>query len=123
MNNDGYLQFVERQDNVDAYVNILFGDVDTRGIGEVYCRVTTDSSVVHKANDIVNNVFQLESDFTGDEAIVATWDNVGYFNSNTDKVRTIYLHDIVSLYCNVCTLRLMCVVHVFCNCMLGMTIF
>ncbi len=125
MYTDGSLVFDDiSQVKLDAYASIFEADVDTSGIGEVYHRVTTDSSVVHKANDIVNNAFQLESDFNADEALVATWDNVGYYDSKADKVRTIYLHDIVSLYhCNVCTLRLMCVVHVFCNCMLGMTIF
>ncbi len=106
MNTNGHLQFDDiSQDNLDAYARIFGADVDTRGIGEVYYHLTTDSSVVHKANDIVNNAFQLESDFNADEVLVATWDHVGYYNRKTNKVRTIYLHDIVSLYCNVCTLR------------------
>ncbi len=82
MQTDGLLIFDDISPNgLDAYADIFEADVDTTGIGEVYYRVTNDSSVILKANDIVNN---------------ATWDNFGYYNSNTDKVRTIYLHDIVS---------------------------
>ena len=67
----------------------FWADVDTTAIGNVWYRVTSNSDNVQKVKDIVTEAFPQSSDFTASNVIVATWDQVGYYDANDDKVCTI----------------------------------
>lgn len=65
----------------------FYADVDTRGTGSLFFRVTEDREVLQRADDIVHRAFLDEDGFASRSAFVATWDRVGYFDTMTDKVR------------------------------------
>lgn len=58
-------------------------DVDTRGTGTVWYRLTHDASLLAKA---VNDIPTSSGTFSPQWLFIATWDHVGYFNYGTDKV-------------------------------------
>jgi len=64
-----------------------WADVDTRGTGTVWYRVTTDPQTVLSVRNGIAVAFpQLSTSFIAQEVVVATWDQVGYFDSHIDKV-------------------------------------
>ena len=68
----------------------FFADVDTRGIGTVYYRLSTNANDINFANNKVRNGFaHVHSSFSASQVIIATWDSVGYFNRRNDKVMCI----------------------------------
>ena len=74
-----------------------WGDVDTRPSngGFVYYRQTTDSTLLTRARNQVRALFPDFSSFTPTFLFIVTWDHVGYYNRNTDKVNetSLYLDD------------------------------
>ncbi len=61
--------------------------MDTRGHGELFFRVTDDPSTLQRADDIIHQAFPNERSFVSRSVTVATWDRVGYFSSQIDRVR------------------------------------
>ena len=61
-----------------------WADVDTTGTGTVSYRETKDSSLLRRARDDVLRAFSVR--FLPSLLFIATWDRVGYFSSQTDKV-------------------------------------
>ena len=93
MNNNGDLSFgqawslyVPTQFPIPTYpvVAIYQADVDTRGIGSVWYRITQNATLLAKAANDIRSL-------TGTSAslqwlFIATWEHVGYCCSGTDKV-------------------------------------
>ena len=97
VNNNGAISFLEgvSQHTPDPFP--LFGarpliapywaDVDTRGTGTVWYRETTDPLLLARAMDEIQTAFISQGSFSPTFLFIATWDRVGYFDSNTDRVR------------------------------------
>ena len=63
-----------------------WADVDTRGIGSVYYRETSNASIISTVASHVSNAFPSQSPFYATSVVIATWYRVGYYNVHTDKV-------------------------------------
>lgn len=78
-----------------AIIAPYLADADTSGVGDIYYRhITdpTDSTLKAINKDINESNFK---EFTGvgfsaKMAIIATWDQVGYFHSHSDKVCIVF---------------------------------
>eukprot|EP00731_Ephydatia_muelleri_P016532 Em0009g956a len=67
-------------------VAIYQADVDTRGIGSVWYRVTQNATLLAKA---ANDIRALTGTSVSLQWLfIATWDHVGYFYNGTDKTNT-----------------------------------
>lgn len=78
-----------------------WADVDTRPSdgGFVYYRRSTDPTLLNNARDQIRAVFPLNfQTFTPTFLFIATWDHVGYYNSHTDKVRSIIHSDVMDFH-------------------------
>jgi len=73
-------------DNGRKFVAPFWADVDTTSAGDVWYRQTTDQILLDRANTQIQNAFPLQPQFTATDLFIATWDHVGYFDSNNDKV-------------------------------------
>ena len=69
-----------------------WADVDTRGTGNVWYRLTTVPEIILRVRNEIAVAFpQLSTSFIAQEVVVATWDRVGYYERQTDKVIIIML--------------------------------
>ena len=74
---------------VNEYQTIapFFGDVDTRGTGSLFYRLTdSDTTLLRQVDDLIHKL-EVGSGFTSLSVTMATWSGVGYYNAMTDKVR------------------------------------
>ena len=69
----------------------FFADVDTRGTGKVWYRVTNDSTLLAKAVTDTRPSLAGQN-FAPMWLFIATWDHVGYYNNHTDKVNMPQAH-------------------------------
>lgn len=68
----------------------FWGDVDTRGTGQILYRETTDSDLLEQTRlDVLNQYPEITS-FNPSSLFIATWDHVGYYDSHTDLVSNNY---------------------------------
>ena len=74
-----------------ALVAPFWADVDTREIGEVFYRQTNESSCITDVVNILREVFEDAVGFTPFTLFIATWNNVGCYNRNRDRVSKILL--------------------------------
>ncbi|XP_065916878.1 uncharacterized protein [Dysidea avara] len=65
-----------------------WADVDTRGIGNIYYRQTTDPSLLARATSEIRAVFPMSQNVTITNLLIATWVRVGYYSQNTQKTNT-----------------------------------
>ena len=63
-----------------------WADVDTRGTGDIYYRQTTDPSLLARAISEIRAAFPILQNVTITNMFIATWDSVGYYYRNTNKV-------------------------------------
>ena len=74
-----------------------FSDVDTRGTGNIWYRSTFDPLLLAKAKIDIPLVLS-GPNFNLTWLFIATWDHVGYYDYNTDKViitaECMYMHAI-----------------------------
>ena len=63
----------------------FWADVDTRGIGDIFYRQTSNSVFLNRATSLIRAAFPAARSSTN--MFIATWDGVGYFNQNLDKVK------------------------------------
>ena len=63
-----------------------WADVDTRGNGSVYYRETSSASIISTVASHVSNAFPSQSPFYATSVVIVTWDRVGYYKQQTDKV-------------------------------------
>ena len=87
MNNNGDLTFRSAYGSTSTQFPIsnipmiapFFDDVDTRGTGNVWYRISNDTSLLTKAMQDIPNFSPLW-------LFIATWDHVGYYDIRIDKV-------------------------------------
>jgi len=73
----------------DKIIAPYWADVDTRGIGQVFYRQTTDPALLARATSEIREAFSNSENITITDLLIATWDNVGYYNQKSDKVMCI----------------------------------
>ena len=67
-----------------------WADVDTRETGSVWYRETADAELLARAGDEIQTAFSINQDrFIPTYLFITTWDHVGYYMRQTDKVRLI----------------------------------
>ena len=69
-----------------------WADVDTRGAGEIFYRQTTNASLLVRATNEIRAAFPASENMTIQNLLIATWNKVGYYFFNTDKVCTLTDH-------------------------------
>ena len=70
----------------DQIIAPYWADVDTRGTGDIFYRQSTDPSLLARANREIQSAYPLSQNVTVTNLFITTWDAVGYFPSQTDKV-------------------------------------
>ena len=63
-----------------------WADVDIRGTGDIYYRQTADPYLLARATSEIRAAFPLSQHVVITNLLIATWDKVGYYSQNTDKV-------------------------------------
>ena len=59
-------------------------DVDTTGTGRVWYRITTNAALLAKAANDIRSLTR--ASISPQWLLIATWDHVGYFSRQMDKV-------------------------------------
>ena len=79
-----------------AFIAPFWADVDTReGLGTVFYRNVTDQDTLSQIKKIVSNSkagFRMTARFIPKWAVIATWEEVGYYDRNGDKVSRRVVH-------------------------------
>ena len=82
--------FLDEPFPLDNYTLIapFYGDVDTREAGTVWFTdpVTKNKTMLLKAQEDIHSAFPDSKQFSPTYLIVATWDHVGYYEEQDDKV-------------------------------------
>ena len=63
-----------------------WADVDTQRTGRIYYRQTTDRILRARATSEIRSAFPMSQNVIIRHLLIATWDDVGYYNGGTDKV-------------------------------------
>ena len=74
-----------------------WADVDTRGAGQIFYRQSTDPSLLARASRELQTAFATSHNVTITNLLIVTWDDVGYYFRNYDKVGNL-IHAYVDLY-------------------------
>ncbi|ALC40596.1 Ndg [Drosophila busckii] len=72
-------------------VAAFYSNVDTSNSNDdssISLFVTRDAATLEKAQQLVRYAYADQTEFVAQQLIVASWRNVGYFNSKTDKLNT-----------------------------------
>ena len=79
-----------------AFIAPFWADVDTRGeLGTIFYRNVTDQETLSQIKIIVSNSkagFRLAARFNPKWALIATWEEVGYYSRKGDKVSKRVVH-------------------------------
>ena len=67
----------------------FYADIDTRGVGQVYWRASSLPEDTSRAANLVQQYYQ--GNFSPKEVLVVTWDQVGYYEEQTDKTNMVQL--------------------------------
>ena len=81
--------FTPRAFPLSGYASIIspyWADADTRGIGQILYRQTKSPALLARATDEIRAAFPTSQNVNVTSLLIVTWDAVGYFNRNTDKV-------------------------------------
>lgn len=70
----------------------FWGDVDTRRVGRVWYRETSQPELLARVRSEIQAEFVDQQSFKPKALFIVTWDHVGYFNSHTDRVRISVKH-------------------------------
>lgn len=65
----------------------FWADVDTRGIGSIYYRLTSNQTLLDRLSMDISSSFADQVTFSPQILFIATWIEVGYFSMHTDKVQ------------------------------------
>ena len=68
-----------------------WADVDTRGTGQILYRQSTDPSLLARASREIQTALSLSGNIEIRNLLIATWDAVGYYYMNRDKVTMDYI--------------------------------
>ena len=63
-----------------------WADVDARGTGRIYYRQSSDPNLLARVANDIRKGFPTSENVTVTNLLIATWDAVGYYNYNSDKV-------------------------------------
>ena len=72
-----------------------WADVDTRGNGQILYRQSIDSSLLARASREIQEAFPSSQNVTIRNLLIATWDEVGYYSQNDDKVHKCYVYNVI----------------------------
>ena len=75
--------------SIGPYYKIIapyWADVDTRGTGQIFYRQTTNPTLLSRATREIQAAIPDSENVTIQSLLIATWNNVGYYSRNTDKV-------------------------------------
>ena len=107
VNDNGVISFYSRYNPRTSSPLPLYGsyriiapywaDVDTRGSGKIYYRQTSDPNLLDRATSEIRQKFSMSENITVTNLLIATWNNVGYYNQNSDKV-CMYTHKCTDLF-------------------------
>ena len=64
----------------------FWGDVDTRGSGDVFFRETSDPALITEVGMEIRRSFVNSRGFFPTSLFIATWNDVGYYDNRTDLV-------------------------------------
>ena len=73
-------------DSTEQIIAPYWADVDISGTGQIFYRQSTDPSLLARATSEMQAAFPASENVTIQSLVIVTWDKVGYYNSNTDKV-------------------------------------
>ena len=76
----------------------FWSGVDIRGTGNVFYRQTTDLDLLARATDQIKSSLPTSSKLLIKNLLIVTWDAVGYYNNQTDKVHN-YIYEYVLCMC------------------------
>ena len=84
----------------DQIIAPYWADADTRGTGQIFYRQSTDPSLLARASREIQSAFPSSQNVTITNLLIATWDEVGYYSENDDKVAKYhaYVHTYVCTY-------------------------
>ena len=85
--------------NTDKIIAPYWDDVDTRGTGQIFYRQTTDLHLLDRVQRDIQAAYPLSRNVTLTNLFIATWDAVGYYDMQTDKVNYVLLYNIVKTKC------------------------
>ena len=63
-----------------------WADVDIGGTGRIYYRQTSDPNLLARVANDIRRGFPTSENVTVTNLLIATWDAVGYYYYNSDKV-------------------------------------
>ena len=64
-----------------------WADVDTREVGQIFYRPSTDPTLLARASQELQAAFPRSQNLAISALLIATWVDVGYFSQSGDKVR------------------------------------
>ena len=70
----------------DQIIAPYWADVDTRGTGQIFYRQSTNASLLIRATNEIRAALPASQGVNIQNLLIATWNNVGYYYYNTDKV-------------------------------------
>ena len=70
----------------DKIIAPYWGDADTRGTGQIFYRQITNTSLLDRVSRQLQTTYYLSPNVTITNLFIATWDAVGYYYMQTDKV-------------------------------------
>ena len=70
----------------DKIIAPYWADVDIRGTGQVFYRQTTDPSLLTRATSEIRAAFPESQNVMIKHLLIVTWNGVGYYYRNADKV-------------------------------------
>ena len=73
-------------DSTEQIIAPYWADVDTSGTGQIFYRQSTDPHLIARATSEIQAAFPASENVTIESLVIVTWDKVGYYDSNTDKV-------------------------------------
>ena len=83
---------VDTQDSSFASIYVFSADVDTRSLGQVFYRESSDPQLLESTRDIIGSIIPALSAAPPTSLFIATWFYVGYFDNNDDRVSALNAH-------------------------------
>ena len=81
----------------------FWADSDTRPEdgGRIWYRESNDSTLLSAIGDTIRSAFLGVDSFSPHFMFIATWDHIGYYSNNTDRVHIVwmYVHLMAIKYC------------------------
>ena len=68
------------------FIAPYWADFDLRGTGNVFYRQTRNPALLARATNEIQAAFPMSENVTVTNLLIVTWDAVGYYANNTDKV-------------------------------------